>query len=46
MKFMTLADWTGVVETDLFAPSYTDRSRGDINSRSIRRRSNRVDHLL
>ena len=22
MKFLTLADWTGIVETELFAPTY------------------------
>ena len=22
MKFLTLADWTGMVETELFAPTY------------------------
>ncbi|HTG45152.1 MAG TPA: hypothetical protein VK633_11535 [Verrucomicrobiae bacterium] len=26
MKFLSLADWTGIVETELFAPTY--RTRG------------------
>ena len=31
MKFMTLADWTGIVETELFASTY--RSYGLVTNR-------------